>query len=190
MIDCTSGWRTTSASVKRMKPMPSTPSRTASASIRPLGLPRGRSICVTSPVTTAFESIAEAREEHLHLLGGRVLRLVEDHEGVVQRAAAHEGERRHLDHAALDQALRLVEVHHVVERVVERAQVGVHLLGEVAGQEAELLARLDRGPRQDHARPPRGGGARRPPSPSRGRSCRCRPARPRTTMSCSRISSM
>jgi hypothetical protein len=40
---------------------------------------------------------AHARQEHLHLLGRRVLRLVEDHERVVQRAAAHERERRDLD---------------------------------------------------------------------------------------------
>ena len=40
---------------------------------------------------------AEPRQEHLHLLGARVLRLVEDDEGVVERAAAHEGERRDLD---------------------------------------------------------------------------------------------
>jgi hypothetical protein len=56
MIDCTSGWRTTSASVKRMKPIPSTPSRIRTASTRPLRWPDGRSICVMSPVTTAFES--------------------------------------------------------------------------------------------------------------------------------------
>ena len=46
---------------------------------------------------------AEAREEHLHLLGRCVLRLVEDDEGVVHRAAAHEGQRRDLDDALLDE---------------------------------------------------------------------------------------
>src|SRR5579875_1386811 len=45
---------------------------------------------------------AGAGQKHLHLLGRRVLRLVEDHEGVVERAPAHEGERGDLDHAALD----------------------------------------------------------------------------------------
>src|SRR5262249_52083336 len=35
---------------------------------------------------------AEARQEHLHLLAGRILRLVEDDEGVVQGPAPHEGE--------------------------------------------------------------------------------------------------
>ena len=38
---------------------------------------------------------------------------------------------------------------HVVERVVERPQIGIDLLAQVAGQEAQPLARLDRRPRQD-----------------------------------------
>src|SRR5512146_1084556 len=41
----------------------------------------------------------EAGEEHLHLLGGGVLRLVEDDERVVEAASAHEGERGDLDRA-------------------------------------------------------------------------------------------
>ena len=51
---------------------------------------------------------AHAGEEHLHLPHGRVLRLVEDHERVVERAPAHERERRDLDHAELDVAAHLV----------------------------------------------------------------------------------
>ena len=87
---------------------------------------------------------AEPREEHLHLLGRRVLRLVEDHERVVQRAPAHEGERRDLDHAALEVLGDLLGVDHVVERVEQRPQVGVDLGHQVARQEAEPLAGLDR----------------------------------------------
>src|SRR5215204_860799 len=34
---------------------------------------------------------AQAGQEHFHLFGGGVLRFIEDHERVVQRAAAHEG---------------------------------------------------------------------------------------------------
>ena len=49
---------------------------------------------------------AEPRQEHLHLLGRGVLRLVEDDEAVVQRAAAHERERRDLDRAALHVRVR------------------------------------------------------------------------------------
>src|SRR5438067_320533 len=63
---------------------------------------------------------ADAREEHLHLLGGRVLRLVEDDERMVQRPATHVGERRQLDRAALEELAGLLEAHQVVERVVER----------------------------------------------------------------------
>ena len=94
---------------------------------------------------------ADAGEEHLHLLGRGVLRLVEDDEAVVERAAAHEGQRRHLDRLALEQALRALGLDHVVERVVERAQVGVDLGHQVAGQEAEPLAGLDRRAGEDDA---------------------------------------
>ena len=40
---------------------------------------------------------------------------------------------------------RLVEAHEVVQRVVERAQVGVDLLREIARQEAQALACFHRG---------------------------------------------
>jgi hypothetical protein len=56
------------------------------------------------PGDDGLRAVAEARQEHLHLLGGRVLRLVEDDEAVVERPPAHERERRHLDGAALDEA--------------------------------------------------------------------------------------
>src|SRR6185436_3316817 len=54
---------------------------------------------------------ADARKEHLHLLGRGVLRLVEDDEGVVERAAAHVGKRGELDRAALEQLAGLLEAH-------------------------------------------------------------------------------
>ena len=148
MIFCTSGWRTTSALVKRTNARPRTPASTRSASIRPLFWPRARSICVTSPVIDGLGAEADARQEHLHLLGRGVLRLVEDDERMVERAPAHVRERRQLDRAALEQLRRLVEAHQVVERVVERPQVRVDLLREVAGQEAQPLARLHRGPHE------------------------------------------
>ena len=69
-----------------------------------------------------------------------------------QRAAAHEGERRDLDLAAARCGLATCfGRQHVVQRVVERPQVGIDLLLHVAGQEAQPLAGLDRGPRQDDA---------------------------------------
>ncbi len=45
----------------------------------------------------------------------------------------------------------LVAGQHVVQRVVERAQIGIDLFLQVAGQEAQPLARLDRRARQDDA---------------------------------------
>ena len=53
---------------------------------------------------------ADAGEEHLHLLGRRVLGLVADDEAAVQRPAAHEGEGRDLDRAPLEQLLRAPRV--------------------------------------------------------------------------------
>src|SRR5207244_1878120 len=35
-----------------------------------------------------------AREKHLHLLAGRVLRFIQNNKGIGERAAAHEGQRR------------------------------------------------------------------------------------------------
>lgn len=94
---------------------------------------------------------ADTRKEHLHLLGRGVLRLVENDERVVQRAAAHVGERRDFDHLALEHLRGLVEAEQIVERVVERAQVRIDLLREIAGQKAEPLARFDGRARQHDA---------------------------------------
>ena len=91
-------------------------------------------------------SEADARQEHAHLLRGRVLRLVEDDEGVVERPAPHEGDRGDLDDAALEQLGRLLVAEDVVEGVVERPQVRVDLLDHVAGKEPQPLTGLDRGP--------------------------------------------
>ena len=68
---------------------------------------------------------------------------------MVERAPAHEGERRDLDHAGLQAAVDVARLHEVVERVVDRAQIGIDLVAHVAGQEAQALAGLDRGARQD-----------------------------------------
>ena len=102
-------------------------------------------------VTGHHDARAEAQpgEEHLHLLGRGVLGLVQDHEGVVERAPSHVGERCHLDAAGLHEPRNGLGVHHVVQRVVERAQVRVDLVVERSGQEPQPLPRLDRGPRED-----------------------------------------
>ena len=91
-----------------------------------------------------------SRVRNIFICSGRgVLSLVEDHERIVDRAAAHEGQRRHLDDVALEVGRDLLRVEHVVERVEERAQVRVDLRLDVAGQEAQALAGLDRGAGED-----------------------------------------
>src|SRR5918998_2252281 len=94
----------------------------------------------------------EARQEHLHLLGGGVLGFVQDDERVVQGPTSHKRQRRDLDYTPLQVPLELGGVDHLVERVVERPEVGVDLRHHVARQEPERLPRLDRGPRQDDPR--------------------------------------
>ena len=86
---------------------------------------------------------AEAGEEHLHLRRGGVLRFVEDDERVVQRPPAHVRQRRDFDDAGFHELRDQLRVHHVPQRIVQRAQVGVDLLVEGARQEAEVLAGFD-----------------------------------------------
>ena len=114
-------------------------------------IPFGRSTWVMSPVIDHLRAEAEAGEEHLHLLGRRVLRLVEHDERVVQRAAAHVRERRDLDRRRGHELRDELRIHHLVEGVVERPQVRVDLVRERAGQVPEPLPRLDGGPGQDDA---------------------------------------
>ena len=149
---CTSLWRTTSLWSNSMNWMPSISVEDVAHvdEARPL---LARQVDLRDVARDDdLRAEAEARQEHLHLLRRGVLRLVEDDEAVVQGAAAHERERRDLDRPALDQVVRLVGVEHVVERVEERAQVRVDLRHQVAGQEAEPLAGLDGGAREDDPR--------------------------------------
>src|SRR5499426_782524 len=46
---------------------------------------------------------ADARQKHLHLLGGRVLRLVENDKRVTQRTASHKRQRRDFDDALFNE---------------------------------------------------------------------------------------
>ena len=79
---------------------PSTPVSTSPTATSPDFWSRGRSIWVMSPVTTIFEPKPSRVRNIFICSGDGVLRLVEDDEGVVERAAAHERQRRDLDDAA------------------------------------------------------------------------------------------
>ena len=151
MIFCTSGWRTTSALVNLQNAMPRTSAQHA-LRLDEAALLAAREVDLRDVAgDDRLAREADAREEHLHLLGRGVLRLVEDDEAVVQRASAHVGERRELDRLALEELRRLVEAHQVVHGVVQRPQVRVDLLREVARQESQALARLDRRAHQHDA---------------------------------------
>ncbi len=100
-------WRTTSTSSKWQKRMPSTPSSTLRASKQAGLLGVGQVDLGEVAGDDGLGVVAEAGEEHLHLLVGGVLGLVHDDEGVVERAAAHEGQRRDLDDVGLQHLVDL-----------------------------------------------------------------------------------
>jgi hypothetical protein len=94
---------------------------------------------------------AQPGQQHLQLHVGAVLGLVDDHEGVVQGAAAHEADRGDLDRPLGHQGPHPLDRQPVAERVVERPQIGGQLVLHVAGQVADRLAGLDGGARQHNA---------------------------------------
>src|SRR5262245_8812618 len=80
--------------------------------------------------------------EHAHLIAGRVLRLVQNHERVIERPPAHESQRGHFDLPPLAQLLDALIVEHVVQGIVERPEVWIHLFRQVAGEKSKPLARF------------------------------------------------
>ena len=94
---------------------------------------------------------ADTGEEHLHLRRCRILCLIEDDVGIVQRTSTHIGEWCDLDESLLGVRLVLLGTHDTVERVVDRTHVRIHLRLEITRQEAELLTGLDRRTGQDDA---------------------------------------
>jgi hypothetical protein len=58
-------------------------------------------------------------------------------------STAHERKRRNFDFAGLQGALDNAGVHQVIERVVNRAQIGIDLLAHIAGKETQSLAGLN-----------------------------------------------
>ncbi len=114
--------------------------------------PAGRSICVMSPVTTTLEP-RPRRVRNIFICS-----VVVFWASSMMTKASLRVRPRMKARGATSITLRssrradLLVVEQVVERVVERAQVGIDLLLQVAGQEAELLARLDGGAREDDAR--------------------------------------
>ncbi len=76
------------------------------------------------------------------------MRLVENDEGARERAPAHEGQRRHFDRALFHE-LQTLFAHDVEQRVIERAQIGIDLLFQVARKKPQPLACLECRTRED-----------------------------------------
>src|SRR5215471_8723659 len=63
-------------------------------------------------------AVADSCQEHLHLLGCRVLRFIEDDERIIQRPAAHERDRSDFNHTTFEVAINPFDIDHVVQGVV------------------------------------------------------------------------
>ena len=94
---------------------------------------------------------SDTGEKHFHLFRRRVLGLVQNDEGVVQRPAAHVGQRGDFDGLFLETFLGAFETEQIVERIVQRAKIRIDFLGQIAGQKAEAFAGLDGRTGQDNA---------------------------------------
>src|SRR5580704_7469530 len=84
------------------------------------------------------------REHHLHLLRRTVLGFVQNDETVVQSAAAHERNGCYFNDGTLEQLFHLLRLQHVVEGIVQRAEIGVHFFLQIARQETQAFAGLHR----------------------------------------------
>ena len=79
------------------------------------------------------------------------MRLIQNHEGLVQGAPAHKGQGRDFNLPALKSLVHAVMPHQIVERVVQRTQIGIDFLHQIARQKTQALARLHQGARQHNA---------------------------------------
>ena len=121
----------------------SSPSRMPCTTRRPLAVPVGRSTWVTSPVTTIVDP-KPSRVRNIFICSAEVFWASSRMMNASLRVRpAHVRQRGDLDGPARDQPRDRVRVDHVVQRVVQRAQVRVDLLAQGAGQEPEPLAGLD-----------------------------------------------
>ena len=86
---------------------------------------------------------AKSGEEHLHLQTRRVLRFVENDEGITECTTAHESERCNFDGARLDVFLNALDRHQIIKRVVQRSQIRIDLGLHVPREKAEALTGFD-----------------------------------------------
>ena len=149
-MSATIRWRTTSPAPRCTKARPSMPVSMRSRPTRPLR-PPGTSTWVVSPVTTTFEP-KPMRVRNIFICSGvvfcassRMMKLLLSVRPRMNASGATSTVWRSSSFCAPS------GLDHVVQRVVQRAQVRVDLGHQVAGQEAEPLAGLDRRAGEDDA---------------------------------------
>ena len=87
-------------------------------------------------------------QKHLHLLASGVLTLVENNIGTIESASAHVGQWSNFYYIALLQFGDGFKAQHLVQGVVQRAQIGVYFLSQISRQKAQSLACFNCGPYQ------------------------------------------
>ena len=148
----TSGWRTTSRLENSTMAMPSVCLQSVMR-FEQAGMFMRRQINLRLVAgDDRLRAVAEPREKHQHLLRRGILRLVQNDEGVVQRPPAHIGQRRDFNRPALGVLLDFLGGQHVVQRVVQRAQIRRDFFVQIARQKSQRLAGLDRRARQNDPR--------------------------------------
>gem|GEM_PF-4133691 len=98
-----------------------------------------------------FRVETQSCQEHLHLLFGGILRFVEDHERIVERASTHVRKRRDFNGTVIHVAFELVRSKHVGKRVVQRTKIRIDFFVQCARQETEVLSGFHRRSGQDDA---------------------------------------
>ena len=87
---------------------------------------------------------AQPCQEHFHLFAGGILCLIQNDKRLIQRPSAHIGQRGDLNAAAFMQPLEVFRAKKVKQRVVQRAQIRVDLVLQIARQEAQLFTGFNR----------------------------------------------
>src|SRR5450830_456541 len=93
----------------------------------------------------------DAGEKHFHLFRRGVLSFIEDDEGMIERTSAHISQRRDFNGLFFKQSLGTVKTEQIVQRVIQRAQIRIDLLRQIARQKTQSFTSFYRWPRQHNA---------------------------------------
>ncbi len=85
---------------------------------------------------------AQTGQEHLHLFGPGILSLIEDDKGVIKCSPPHEGQGSNLDHILFHEPGGSIEIHHVMEGIIEGTEVRVYFFSDIARQEIQVFRPL------------------------------------------------